>query len=473
MATARTEIPTSVMPMSKQNGQSKPMNLQSGLLTSSLQSGKTPVMSQKGCNIPQSSGGIRFGDDWKKCLQLPPKDMRAKTTDVTATKGNEFEDYCLKRELLMGIFEMGWEKPSPIQEESIPIVLSGRDILARAKNGTGKSGAYLIPLLERIDMKKDYVQAIVLVPTRELALQMSQISINMSKHLGGVKVMATTGGTNLRDDIMRLDETVHVIIATPGRILDLMKKGVAKVDKAQMIVMDEADKLLSQDFVVLIEDIISFLPKNRQVLLYSATFPTSVQKFMTKHLQKPYEINLMDELTLKERQKVHCLNTLFSRLQINQSIIFCNSTQRVELLAKKITQLGYSCFYIHAKMMQEYRNRVFHDFRNGLCRNLVCTDLFTRGIDIQAVNVVINFDFPKNAETYLHRIGRSGRYGHLGLAINLITSEDRFNLKGIEDQLMTDIKPIPSSIDKSLYVAEFHSMNPDEEEAAHKAGELN
>uniref|UniRef100_A0A8C1NDR5 RNA helicase n=1 Tax=Cyprinus carpio TaxID=7962 RepID=A0A8C1NDR5_CYPCA len=488
MATARTEIPASVMPMSKQNGQSKPMILQSGSLSSS-QSGKTPVMSQKGSSIPQSSGGIRFGDDWKKCLQLPPKDMRVKTTDVTATKGNEFEDYCLKRELLMGIFEMGWEKPSPIQEESIPIVLSGRDILARAKNGTGKSGAYLIPLLERIDLKKDYVQAIVLVPTRELALQVSQISINMSKHLGGVKVMATTGGTSLRDDIMRLDETVHVIIATPGRILDLMKKGVAKVDKAQMIVMDEADKLLSQDFVVIIEDIISFLPKKRQILLYSATFPISVQKFMTKHLQKPYEINLMDELTLKgitqyyayvtERQKVHCLNTLFSRviffysLQINQSIIFCNSTQRVELLAKKITQLGYSCFYIHAKMMQEYRNRVFHDFRNGLCRNLVCTDLFTRGIDIQAVNVVINFDFPKNAETYLHRIGRSGRYGHLGLAINLITSEDRFNLKGIEDQLMTDIKPIPSSIDKNLYVAEFHSMNPDEEEAAHKAGELN
>uniref|UniRef100_A0A671M4M8 RNA helicase n=1 Tax=Sinocyclocheilus anshuiensis TaxID=1608454 RepID=A0A671M4M8_9TELE len=434
MATARTEIPSSVMPMSKQNGQSKPLTLQSGSLTSSTQSGKTPVMPQKGSSIRQSSGGIRFGDDWKKCLQLPPKDLRVKTTDVTATKGNEFEDYCLKRELLMGIFEMGWEKPSPIQEESIPIVLSGRDILARAKNGTGKSGAYLIPLLERIDLKKDYVQ-------------------------------------------------VHVIIATPGRILDLIKKGVAKVDKAQMIVMDEADKLLSQDFVVLIEDIISFMPKKRQILLYSATFPSSVQKFMSKHLQKPYEINLMDELTLKgitqyyayvtERQKVHCLNTLFSRLQINQSIIFCNSTQRVELLAKKITQLGYSCFYIHAKMMQEYRNRVFHDFRNGLCRNLVCTDLFTRGIDIQAVNVVINFDFPRNAETYLHRIGRSGRYGHLGLAINLITSEDRFNLKGTEDQLMTDIKPIPSSIDKNLYVAEFHTMNPDEEEAAHKAGELN
>uniref|UniRef100_A0AAR2JV83 RNA helicase n=1 Tax=Pygocentrus nattereri TaxID=42514 RepID=A0AAR2JV83_PYGNA len=440
MATARTEIPASVMRLTKQNGQPKPMGLQSGSVTGLTQPGKALGAPPKGSSILQTSGGIKFGDDWKKCLQLPPKDLRVKTSDVTATKGNEFEDYCLKRELLMGIFEMGWEKPSPIQEESIPIALSGRDILARAKNGTGKSGAYLIPLLERIDLKKDHIQAIVMVPTRELALQVSQISINMSKHLGGVKVMATTGGTNLKDDIMRLDDTVHVVIATPGRIVDLIKKGVAKVGKVQMMVMDEADKLLSQDFVMLIEEIISFLDKNRQILLYSATFPISVQKFMAKHLRKPYEINLMDELTLKgitqyyayvtERQKVHCLNTLFSRLQINQSIIFCNSTQRVELLAKKITQLGYSCFYIHAKMMQEYRNRVFHDFRNGLCRNLVCT----------------------------------GRYGHLGLAINLITSDDRFSLKAIEEQLVTDIKPIPGSIDKSLYVAEFHHANHDEEE---------
>uniref|UniRef100_A0A8C8DYQ7 RNA helicase n=1 Tax=Oryzias sinensis TaxID=183150 RepID=A0A8C8DYQ7_9TELE len=423
MATARTEnVGPMVMGLNKQNGQLRGQNKPPAVQPAPPSQGKGFGAPQKAGGPPQDGGGIKFGDDWKRSLLLPPKDNRVKTSDVTATKGNEFEDYCLKRELLMGIFEMGWEKPSPIQEESIPIALSGRDILARAKNGTGKSGAYLIPLLERIDLKKDHIQ-------------------------------------------------VHVVIATPGRILDLIKKGVAKVDRVQMIVMDEADKLLSQDFVVLIEDIISFLAKNRQILLYSATFPMSVQKFMAKHLQKPYEINLMEELTLKgitqfyayvtERQKVHCLNTLFSRLQINQSIIFCNSTQRVELLAKKITQLGYSCFYIHAKMMQEYRNRVFHDFRNGLCRNLVCTDLFTRGIDIQAVNVVINFDFPKNAETYLHRIGRSGRFGHLGLAINLITSEDRFNLKAIEEQLVTDIKPIPSSIDKSLYVAEYHSSGAD------------
>ena len=187
-------------------------------------------------------------------------------------------------------------------------------------------------------------------------------------------------------------------------------------------------------------------------------------------MSNPYEINLMDELTLRgvtqyyafveEKQKVHCLNTLFSKLQINQSIIFCNSTNRVELLAKKITELGYSCFYSHARMLQHNRNRVFHDFRKGVCRNLVCSDLLTRGIDIQAVNVVINFDFPKNAETYLHRIGRSGRFGHLGLAINLINWDDRFNLYRIEQELATEIQPIPQAIDKKLYVYESPEKIP-------------
>lgn len=402
---------------------------------------------------------------WKSKLKVPPKDSRKKTTDVTATKGIDFEDFCLQRELLMGIFEKGWEKPSPIQEASIPMAMSGRDVLARAKNGTGKTGAYSIPILEQVDSHLDQIQALVMVPTRELALQTSQICIELAKHLG-TKVMVTTGGTNLKDDIMRIYQNVQIIIATPGRILDLMEKNVAKMDRCKILVLDEADKLLSQDFKGMLDRVISHLPKARQILLYSATFPLTVEQFMRKHLRDPYEINLMDELTLKgvtqyyafvqERQKVHCLNTLFSKLQINQSIIFCNSTQRVELLAKKITELGYSCYYIHAKMQQAHRNRVFHDFRAGLCRNLVCSDLFTRGIDIQAVNVVINFDFPKMAETYLHRIGRSGRFGHLGIAINLITYDDRFSLHRIEQELGTEIKPIPKNIDPALYVAECH-----------------
>jgi ATP-dependent RNA helicase DDX6/DHH1 len=397
---------------------------------------------------------------------------------VTATKGLEFEDFYISRELMMGIFEAGFEKPSPIQEETIPVALTGRDILARAKNGTGKTAAFVIPTLERINAKSTKTQALLLVPTRELALQTSQVCKTLGKHLG-INVMVTTGGTGLKDDIIRLSEAVHIIVGTPGRILDLASKGVADLSECPTFVMDEADKLLSPEFTPVIEQLLSFHPKDRQVMLFSATFPMIVKNFKVfildknavhqmlicfqdKHMKNPYEINLMDELTLRgitqyyafveEKEKVHCLNTLFSKLQINQSIIFCNSTNRVELLAKKITELGYSCFYSHARMLQNHRNRVFHDFRNGVCRNLVCSDLLTRGIDIQAVNVVINFDFPKNAETYLHRIGRSGRFGHLGLAINLINWEDRFNLYKIEQELGTEIQPIPQLIDKKLYV---------------------
>ncbi|OTF79013.1 DEAD box ATP-dependent RNA helicase-like protein, partial [Euroglyphus maynei] len=280
-------------------------------------------------------------NDWKAKLKVPPKDNRIKTSDVTSTRGTDFEEFCLKRELLMGIFEQGWEKPSPIQEAAIPVALLGIDILARAKNGTGKTGAYTIPLLQKINVNNNAIQALVVVPTRELAMQTSNICMELGRHMG-IRVMVTTGGTNLKDDIMRIYENVHVVVATPGRILDLVEK---------------------------------------KVCLTPYTLP--------------------------------------------------------------------------------HRNRVFHDFRKGLCRNLVCSDLFTRGIDIQAVNVVINFDFPKMAETYLHRIGRSGRFGHLGIAINLITYEDRDLLHKIEAELNTTIKPIPKVIDPTLYVAEAQTENAD------------
>lgn len=399
-------------------------------------------------------------EDWKSGLQAPPKDMRVQTDDVLNVKGNDFEDYFLKRELLMGIFEKGFERPSPIQEEAIPIILAGRNVLARAKNGTGKTAAFIIPCLEKTDTTKNYIQQLIIVPTRELALQTSAIVKEFGKHMG-IECMVSTGGTSLKEDIMRLYNTVHILVGTPGRVMDLANKGVADLSRCSTVVMDEADKLLSPEFQPILEQLINMTVKNRQICLFSATFPVTVKAFKDRFVDNPYEINLMDELTLKgvtqyyafveERQKVHCLNTLFSKLDINQSIIFCNSVNRVELLAKKVTELGYSCFYIHAKMLQSHRNRVFHEFRNGATRHLVCSDLFTRGIDIQSVNVVINFDFPKNSETYLHRIGRSGRFGHLGLAINLITYEDRFNLYRIEQELGTEISPIPPVIDRNLY----------------------
>ena len=417
-------------------------------------------------------------DNWKDNLNLPVKDLRPQTDDVLGEEGVTFENFDLKRELLMGLFEAGFEKPSPIQQEAIPVALKGMDLLARAKNGTGKTGAFVIPTLNKIKPKIDKIQALILVPTRELALQTSHVVKTFSRHMG-IQVMVTTGGTSLKDDIVRLYDPVHVLVGSPGRVLDLASRNVAKLDGCEMFVMDEADKLLSQEFQNIVEQILKFLPKGNsisgkkngyQTLLFSATFPRTVQTFMNNHLDRPYEINLMDDLTLKgitqyyafveESQKLHCLNTLFSKLQINQAIIFCNSAKRVELLAKKIAELDYSCYYSHSRMKQSERNKVFHEFRQGRVRNLVCTDLLTRGIDIQAVNVVINFDFPKNAETYLHRIGRSGRFGHYGLAINLINWDDRFNLYQIEQELGTEIKPIPSQIDSSLYVVEEPSAVP-------------
>lgn len=222
----------------------------------------------------------------------------------------------------MGIFEAGFERPSPIQEEAIPLALAGRDILARAKNGTGKTAAFVIPTLEKItNIPK--IQALILVPTRELALQTSQVCKTLGKHLN-IQVMVTTGGTTLKDDIMRLSETVHIVVGTPGRILDLASKGVADFSAAHTFVMDEADKLLSPEFTPIIEQLLDYFPKNKQIMLFSATFPMIVKNFKDKYLVKPYEINLMDELTLRgvtqyyayveEKQKVHCLNTLFSKV---------------------------------------------------------------------------------------------------------------------------------------------------------------
>lgn len=401
-------------------------------------------------------------NEWKNSLKLPPVDTRTKTEDVTLTKGTDFDDFNLDRDLLKGIYEMGFEKPSPIQEESIPAILRKHHVIARAKNGTGKTGAFSIPTLQQIDCKIQKIQLLVIVPTRELAFQHESVIRSLSSNMEEINVIVIIGGTPLKEDIANLKKPVHVIIATPGRILDLSKQNAADLSRCKIVVLDEADKLLSVDFIPVIEDILRFTSRDRQILLYSATFPKIVKSFKDKWMKGAYEINLMDELTLKgvsqfyayvdEREKVHCLTTLFAKLDINQAIIFCNSVNRVELLAKKIARLGYSCYFIHARMNQEHRNRVFRDFKNGACRNLICTDLFTRGIDIQSVNVVVNFDFPSSSDIYLHRIGRSGRFGHLGLAINLITTKDRMSLYRIEIELGIEIPQIPQSIDKNLYV---------------------
>ena len=261
---------------------------------------------------------------------------------------------------------MGFENPSPIQEEAIPLALKGQNIVARSKNGTGKTASYAIPIIQRIDTSLNKIQALVLVPTRELAMQTSHVIKELGKHKK-IESMVSTGGTSVKEDIYRLYQTVHVIVGTPGRILDLATKNVANLENCKMLVLDEVDKLLSVDFKVIAARIIEIMPKDKQILLFSATYPMEIKEFLSKYIPEPQFISLMEELTLKgvtqyyayleEREKLHCLNTLFSKLDINQAIIFCNSAKRVELLAKKISQLGYSCFFIHSKMQQADRNR--------------------------------------------------------------------------------------------------------------------
>lgn len=257
--------------------------------------------------------------EWEHLVTAPARDPRVKTTDVTATSGADFSDYFLQRGLLMGLFELGFEAPSPIQEAAIPIALAGRDILARAKNGTGKTGAFLVPVLEKVDTGRSDASALILVPTRELALQTAQVCKKMARHMEGVEVIVTTGGTSLKEDIMRLYQPVHIIVATPGRVLDLAEKGVAKLGACKTVILDEADKLLSPEFTVVVERLLAFMPKDRQICLFSATFPVAVKAFRDKWQRRPHEINLMDELTLKgitqyyafveESKKIHCLNS--------------------------------------------------------------------------------------------------------------------------------------------------------------------
>ena len=408
-----------------------------------------------------SSSSARPAEDWKAGLKIPPKDTRIKTDDVLNKKDVNFEDFALKTNLLKGIFEYGYEQPSPVQCEAIPAALLGQHVLARAKNGTGKTASFVIPILEKLDTAQLRVQAVVLVPTRELAMQHASFVKALGKHMG-VEVVLLTGGTQIREDVVRLKQGAHVLVATPGRIKDLAERGVVSLSNVDMVAMDEADKLLSPEFVEGVEWVLSATPDKRQIMMVSATFPVTMKRFHDKWMRDNCaQINLMEELTLKgvtqyyafveESKKAQCLSSLFNKLAINQVMIFCNSTSRVELLAEMISKAKHSCLAIHSNLDQDQRNKVFHAFRQGDARILVSSDLCTRGIDVQSVNVVINFDFPRNAESYLHRIGRSGRFGHLGLAINLITPEDKYVMYKVEQELSTEITAFPAVVDKSIY----------------------
>ncbi|KAJ5066383.1 atp-dependent RNA helicase ddx6-related [Anaeramoeba ignava] len=387
---------------------------------------------------------------------------REKTSDVTSSTTPDFQGYNFHRNLLRGIHECGYEKPSPIQEQAIPLILKGYDVVARAKNGTGKTATFLIPSIEKIDFSKNTVQVLIIAPTKELAMQIS-IETKKLGNFDDIQVMHLTGGSKIDEDLARLKKTVHVLVCTIGKLHNFASEGILDLSNVSVLIMDEADKLLTEiDSRSKIEDVMKLCPQKKQTLLFSATFPFEIQSFIEGNLHQVKYVNTMDGLTLlgvkqyyvslNEDQKIICLNNLFSSLQINQSVIFCNTINRVEKLRQTILDQGYSCLYIHSKMSNEERAQVFHNFRDGKVRHLIASDVVTRGIDNQSVNVVINFDFPDNSDTYLHRIGRSGRFGHRGLAISFITNPDEPSILKIEEELEHKIEPLPQQVDPSLYV---------------------
>lgn len=366
-----------------------------------------------------------------------------------------FEDMNLKESLLRGIFSYGYENPSSIQQKAIVPFIEGNDIIAQAQSGTGKTATFSISLLQNLNEHENSMQAIILSHTRELAQQIKNVIENISSYLK-IKVNLSVGGTRINENINELNNIPHIIIGTPGRILDMLNKNYINRKTIRMLILDEADELLSKIFVNQIYDIFKNLPTDIQVGLYSATMTEDFFKLSSQFMRDPIKILVKnDELTLegirqyyidldKNEYKYDTLCDLYSVISMSQSIIYCNSRRIVDILTHKLSEDNFTVSSIHGDLQQNERNVIMNEFRNGVSRVLISTDLLARGIDIQQVSIVINYDIPQSIENYIHRIGRSGRFGRKGVAINFVTSYDKTKITELEQFYSTQIEPLPS-----------------------------
>jgi translation initiation factor 4A len=381
----------------------------------------------------------------------------------------QFDEMSLPDNLLRGIYSFGFEKPSLIQQKGIVPIKNGRDILAQAQSGTGKTGTFCIGSMARVDVNLKSPQVLILSPTRELADQIEMVARGLSASLG-ISVYCATGGKELHYDLKALQNGAQVVIGTPGRVWDLMnRKGYTGNGPAfsrntiKTIIMDEADQMLENKFREQVMSILQLgFPKDAQVCLFSATMPTEVVEFANGLLNDPVRILIPpEEVTLegikqyyvglqKDEWKFDCLCDIFSSLNINQAMIYCNKRNRVEWLAERMTAQSFPVGYIHGEMDVGERRRRMQDFRSGACRVLISTDLLARGIDVQQVSLVINFELPTQKENYVHRIGRSGRFGRKGVAINLIGPDEVSMMKEIESHYSTTIATLPEDLSKVM-----------------------
>ena len=366
-----------------------------------------------------------------------------------------FDDMKLSEDLLRGIYAYGFEKPSAIQQKAIVPLSKGRHVIAQAQSGTGKTGAFSIGVLNQIDPKNFDCQVLILSPTRELAIQIENVVRDIGSHLG-IVVMGCVGGTDWREDVDKLKKGVHLVVGTPGRVYDMMRRNALEAKKINHCILDEADEMLDKEgFQDIVYDIFQEMRKNVQIGLFSATMPPEVLKLAQKFMTNPVSVTVKaEELTLEgirqyyiaveqDDWKFDTLCDLYKDISIQSCVIFCNSRRKVDWLEEEMRSKDFSVSATHGSLKETERREIIQNFREGKSRVLITTDLLARGIDVQHVSIVINYDLPKSLENYLHRIGRSGRFGRKGLAINFVTNKDLQTLKEIEKFYNTQIEEMP------------------------------
>ena len=374
----------------------------------------------------------------------------------TIEKWDEIDE--LKENLLRGIYAYGFENPSPIQKKAILPMISGNDVVAQAQSGTGKTGAFSVSTLQLIDIEENKSQALIMAPTRELAMQIAGVISALGSHFDKLKVQLLVGGTSIDEDIYNLKHnTPHIIVGCPGRVHDMMKRNHVKNKDIKLIILDEADEMLCVGFKEQVYNIFQFLNKDVQVGLFSATLPSEINSLTDKFMRDPIKILVKSEmLTLEgiaqyfialedDDQKFAALKDLFNTISMSQCIIYCNSVKRVQELTDAMIKENYPVCCIHSNMEKEDRTSAYKEFKSGKHRVLISSNVTARGIDIQQVSTVINFDISKDVHTYLHRIGRSGRWGRKGVGINFITRRDIKMLKIIEKHYSTQIEELPAN----------------------------
>ena len=374
-----------------------------------------------------------------------------------------WDEMDLKDDILRGIYAYGYEKPSAIQQKSIPVICSGKDIIAQAQSGMGKTGSFSIGTLQQIDITKNTIQALFLAPTHELAKQTNNVLKSLGGMMNGLRTKILIGGSSIQDDTYDIRKnTPHVVIGCPGRVYDMLRRKYLSADNMKVIVLDEADEMLSSGFKQQIYNIFQYLNSDVQVALFSATLPDDIMELTEKFMRNPVKITMKAEkLNLEcikqyfialhnDNMKFETLKDLFSSISVSQCIIYCNSVNRVTDLYKAMIDDGFSVSYIHSSMDNSERELEFMKFRNGGYRVLISSNVTARGIDIQQVSTVINFDIPKCHHTYLHRIGRSGRWGRKGMAINFVTRRDIHHMKKIESFYNISMEELPNNFTEHI-----------------------